>query len=384
MSTRIMNSVPNENDVVDAINRVIDDYFAGIKNTASAFEEELKGWTAQIVAFAADFNGRFDEEFAVVTAATLEELEQYDGPLAPILLNSTRLVVQTFDDAANGKLSVADADARLLEVYDAFKSDVKALSELSEEELVDELFLTKIVGAKVIEAVRPVLKDATDALGNAIKSYISTFVEGVEVGTEGDDALDGGFGNNTMLGMGGNDAMDGGWGNDKMFGGAGSDKMQGGFGHDEMRGGLNDDEMSGGSGNDHMFGDAGADTIDGGQGDDRIEGGAGNDTLDGGANSDAISGGDGADLIIGGYGNDTLTGGEGGDTFVFGDFSGRDVITDWEAGVDVIEIAGLTWNFGNLHIRQNGDDAEIFYGFATIVLEDTDGSALSAADFDFV
>ncbi|WP_338067654.1 VCBS domain-containing protein, partial [Neisseria weixii] len=66
--------------------------------------------------------------------------------------------------------------------------------------------------------------------------------------------------------------------------------------------------------------------------DDRIDGG--NDTLIGGS---------GNDILFGGAGNDTLTGGVGADKFVFlaNGNSGRDVITDFQAGKDKVVFADL-------------------------------------------
>lgn len=60
----------------------------------------------------------------------------------------------------------------------------------------------------------------------------------------------------------------------------------------------------------------------------------GNDTLNGGA---------GNDILFGGAGNDTLTGGAGADQFVFlaNSNSGKDVITDFEAGTDKVVFADL-------------------------------------------
>ena len=60
----------------------------------------------------------------------------------------------------------------------------------------------------------------------------------------------------------------------------------------------------------------------------------GNDTLNGGA---------GNDILFGGAGNDILTGGAGADQFVFlaNSNSGKDVITDFEAGIDKVVFADL-------------------------------------------
>ncbi|WP_172123509.1 MULTISPECIES: M10 family metallopeptidase C-terminal domain-containing protein [unclassified Devosia] len=88
--------------------------------------------------------------------------------------------------------------------------------------------------------------------------------------------------------------------------------------------------ISGTSRSDNLVGDDGANSIDGR---------GGNDTIDARG---------GADTIIGGWGWDTMTGGGGDDTFVFrtaaetGSYVGsRDVITDFEAGRDTIDLSSL-------------------------------------------
>ncbi|MBO9427805.1 hypothetical protein J7444_23910 [Labrenzia sp. R4_1] len=74
---------------------------------------------------------------------------------------------------------------------------------------------------------------------------------------------------------------------------------------------------------------------------DTIDGGAGNDTIRGGLGDDTLDGGTGNDIIDGGADDDVMTGGEGEDTFVFGANSGIDRITDFEAGVDKLDITAL-------------------------------------------
>ena len=73
-------------------------------------------------------------------------------------------------------------------------------------------------------------------------------------------------------------------------------------------------------------------------------GGAANDLLDGSHDDDALFGGTGSDTVIGGEGNDVMFGGQGSDTFVFrtqdvGNWV--DVIADYEAGIDRIDLTGL-------------------------------------------
>ncbi|NJM82182.1 MAG: hypothetical protein HC844_06525 [Tabrizicola sp.] len=74
---------------------------------------------------------------------------------------------------------------------------------------------------------------------------------------------------------------------------------------------------------DQLLGDAAANRLSGGEGNDSLWGRTGNDTLEGGA------------------GDDILNGGAGADTFVF--HAGRDVIHDFEEGLDRIEIRPDLW-----------------------------------------
>src|SRR5215212_11534712 len=66
----------------------------------------------------------------------------------------------------------------------------------------------------------------------------------------------------------------------------------------------------------------------------RINGTAGNDTLTGTKNKDSINGLGGSDTIAGGASADTMTGGAGADAFRFASGDGKDVITDFQVGLD--------------------------------------------------
>ncbi|MBP0446676.1 family 16 glycosylhydrolase [Roseomonas sp. SSH11] len=57
--------------------------------------------------------------------------------------------------------------------------------------------------------------------------------------------------------------------------------------------------------------------------------------------NDVLKGGAGHDWIQGGQGNDRLTGGAGADSFVFDDWDGDDVITDFQPGLDRIILRGV-------------------------------------------
>lgn len=100
--------------------------------------------------------------------------------------------------------------------------------------------------------------------------------------------------------------------------------------------------LTGGRGNDVLLGRAGNDTLIGGPGADILIGGTGNDDLRGDAGNDLLMGGDGNDILSGGSGNDILTGGAGADRFVFN--GGRDIVTDYEQGIDRIVLGPEVWS----------------------------------------
>ncbi|MEO1017430.1 MAG: calcium-binding protein, partial [Pseudomonadota bacterium] len=188
-------------------------------------------------------------------------------------------------------------------------------------------------------------------------------------GAEGDDYLSGGGGDDGLVGGPGDDVVRGGLGDDTFYSGQGDDTISGesgldtvsyagvqervmillddGYAYDTGGWGTGDqffdtlssienaigtsygddvygtngsNVLEGRGGKDELFGLGGSDTIDGGNGDDTIYGQGSNDTIDGGSGEDRISGG---------ARNDLLTGGSDADTFVFGNGSDQDHITDF-------------------------------------------------------
>jgi protocadherin Fat 4 len=204
--------------------------------------------------------------------------------------------------------------------------------------------------------------------------------------TDGDDALQGGAGNDSINGKDGNDEIYGGAGNDALVGGKGNDTIYAQAGPDGgVNGNEGNDTIYGGSGNDDLNGNDGNDTIYGGSGDDSISGNNGLDGLYGGSGADTIVGGNDGDLIVGGYGGDTLTGNNGTDTFTYLSlFDGKDVVTDFDtaAGGDILDIGavldlgGNTWTDGNnlSFAVTNGYVAFTNVGGATQVNVDIDGT----------
>ena len=168
------------------------------------------------------------------------------------------------------------------------------------------------------------------------------------VGGEFADELDGGADDDQLVGRGGDDVLDGGSGDDFILGGEGNDDINGGSNNDTLNANAGDDTVYGEGGNDVLVGQDGSDLLDGGDNDDILDGGNGDDTLEGGDGNDILRGRAGEDDLAGGLGRDYLTGGEGADNFVFRALAGteaganRDQIMDFEQGVDLIVVAGMS------------------------------------------
>lgn len=142
---------------------------------------------------------------------------------------------------------------------------------------------------------------------------------------QSDDVYDGRGGEIT-------DRVDGGSGNDILIGGDGGERLLGDAGADRLNGNGGDDTLEGGGSSDMLYG---------GSGDDDLNGGSGGDVLRGGGGEDTLAGGNGADILIGGTDNDTLTGGSGADIFVIAPETGSDVISDFEDGVDLVDLTAF-------------------------------------------
>ncbi len=142
------------------------------------------------------------------------------------------------------------------------------------------------------------------------------------------------------------------------------------LGHDTFDASDGDDIVRAGIGNDTVWGGRGHDVLLGQGGQDLLNGQAGHDSLSGGRGQDVLRGGRGNDVLDGGQDNDLLTGGAGRDVFLFTAPSApeRDVIRDFETGVDMIRLqtdspvayvdtaAGLDIIAGHLTIHLRGLD----------------------------
>ena len=114
--------------------------------------------------------------------------------------------------------------------------------------------------------------------------------------------------------------------------------------------------------------------------DDRLLGSAGADTLQGGA---------GADWLHDGAGQDAMAGGAGADVFVFARDGVLDRISDFEDGMDRIDVSdwGRIYSRDALTIVATSTGAEIVYGAERLLITSAHGAGLAPASFtdaDFV
>jgi Ca2+-binding RTX toxin-like protein len=175
--------------------------------------------------------------------------------------------------------------------------------------------------------------------------------------------IQGNASNNKLTGTGTSDVIAGSAGGDKIHGGSGSDTLDGGTGGNDLldyagssavivvlasnaaSGGdaqgdviANFENVSGGNGGDILIGNVINNQINGAGGSDTIQGGDGQDSLRGGAGADHITGGSDKDLLAGGGASDTFIYIAVSDSFAAGS---RDVISDFELGIDKIDLSGI-------------------------------------------
>jgi len=161
-------------------------------------------------------------------------------------------------------------------------------------------------------------------------------IEGIIAGA-GSDRIYGDSGSNYLYGLAGNDMLYGGFGADYLHGGAGFDYAR----YDDANYGDLVISLANPASN---TGAAAGDTFVELEG---LMGGVGNDQLFGNSASNYLYGMGGNDTIYGGLGKDFMFGGVGSDTFVFASNSdaglnnNRDVITDFVAGTDKIDLSDI-------------------------------------------
>ena len=124
--------------------------------------------------------------------------------------------------------------------------------------------------------------------------------------------------------------------------------------------------------------------ITGSVSDNLINGTGFDDVISGGRGNDTINGLEGPDTIDGGEGDDLITTGAGSDVLKFAANWGTDTVTDYEVGVDRIDLTGTDLRFSELTITQAGADTLIEDIFGnSITLTGATASNITEADFIF-
>ena len=262
--------------------------------------------------------------------------------------------------------------------------------------------------------------EGLDTFVNVENVVASMYWGGTLKGDSGANWLTGGINPSTLMGRGGDDVLDGhnGWQDTASYAeastgvtvdlaisgpqntGEGSDTLidiehlTGSAFGDTLKGTSGDNVLTGGAGDDTLFGRGGYNRLDGGDGIDtvfyadattgvqvnlnpgsyynpdvlisieNVVGSAFADVLTGDAGANALIGGGGSDVLTGGLGRDTLTGGADRDVFDFNALNetpvgagARDVITDFQSGLDDIDLTGIDANTG-----RSGDQGFRFIG----------------------
>lgn len=261
------------------------------------------------------------------------------------------------------------------------------------------------------------------------------------IGWDGNDTIFGGDARDALYGCDGNDVLYGDAGVDYIVAGNGNDAIYGGTDADEIYGEDGNDLIYGGDdfATDILVGGAGNDTIDGGQAWDLMYGGLGDDVfyvsqqvdfvfeeagqgydtvyanspngfylyaniealfllgttpfgvgneLDnkmvGSASDNWLLGGAGNDTLDGGAGTDVLYGQDGSDTFRIGKGTGVDIIADFEAGTDKIDLSAFGYkSLSEIKARmlQVGSDISVDLGNGdSIIIYKTTIAALTTTN----
>ncbi|MGR3721913.1 calcium-binding protein, partial [Abyssibius alkaniclasticus] len=130
-------------------------------------------------------------------------------------------------------------------------------------------------------------------------------------------------------------------------------------------------------------------TINGGRGRQTLVGTAGDDIINGFGGRDILDGGAGNDVLIDGRGRDSLTGGDGADIFQFREDGQRDVITDFQIGIDRIDLSDFSmfYSIYDIGFKSLKNGIMLTVNNDEIRVMTDDGSSLTASDFladDFI
>ncbi len=347
-----------------AKNAMADPLFMGVGGNQSFWDIDLwlGGLAEQKV-----FMGMLGSTFDFVFATQMTALQDGDRLYYLNRLNGTNLLAETegqsFSDLIMRNTDATHLYGRVFLVADAYVE----IAAPGTWKVAPHL----LGNAEAIGNVWTLATVATVGADNIARfKFTATELSEMIGGTDDNDYIFAGLGNDTIYGDAGDDIIDGGTGDNFLYGGTGNDIIsgadgvdfiQGNEGNDDIRGGDGIDSLFGGTGNDVIHGGGGIDEINGGAGDDilfgdaeadTITGGLGNDNIDGGAGDDFIQGNGGHDIIIGGAGADKMFGGDGDDIFIQSDSVGLGDTLDGGAGFDTVDYSAARV-FVQLNLNNN-------------------------------
>ena len=224
---------------------------------------------------------------------------------------------------------------------------------------------------------------------HTVVSAADTVFAGIDVPSVSDTTSGDTTPSDTTSGGGGTDTSSGG-GSDTTSGGGGTDTSSGGGGTDTNSGG-NDTTSGGGNTEDYTLNSGktavtlGAEfegTFDLGDYASTIKTVVGSSQtgydveIIGNDKANKLVGGAGDDTLNGKGGNDTLTGGDGDDIFVYESGGGKDVITDYEEGVDRVIISGDYVSASSV----KGSDVVFKVGKGTLTLKKAKDKEITVTD----
>ncbi len=114
-----------------------------------------------------------------------------------------------------------------------------------------------------------------------------------------------------------------------------------------------------------------------------LTGTGGDDILQGNGAANTLDGKGGDDILIDGKGEDRLTGGAGADLFVFEADGRRDIITDFQVGVDTIDLSGMgrAYSLDAFKFQSTPDGIKIIFQGEELRIFSHNGQSLDRSDF---
>ncbi len=234
---------------------------------------------------------------------------------------------------------------------------------------IDPLYHYLSMGRSEGRAIYPAQPDThvVVVVGEFSRALPADFLSGKYLRYNGGDHV-------VIQGTDGNDHLVGGEGDDSLWGLDGDDRLEGGYGVDHVHGGDGDDIITNAGTDigaaDFLHGDAGNDVIHGGAGLTLMFGNSGSDfmvagpdgkTVMGGTENDYILGGDGMDFLLGEAGDDWIEGGgrfdtlagENSELFFNSTIIGHDILNGSNGDVDYDAESGDDIMFQGVGIQRN-------------------------------